>query len=61
MYTMNSLNKLYSYLLLSLTSILFVNAHPTIIKQDIDWPQIYESTRYDMGKSCLNIGMIQPF
>ena len=36
---MNSLNKLYSYLLLSLTSILFVNAHPTIIKQDIDWPQ----------------------
>ena len=33
------LNKLYSYLLLSLISILFVNAHPATIKQDIDWPQ----------------------
>ncbi|MFR4194394.1 MAG: glycosyl hydrolase family 95 catalytic domain-containing protein [Bacteroides ovatus] len=36
---MNSFNKLYSYLLLSLISILFVNAHPATIKQDIDWPQ----------------------
>ena len=36
---MNYLNKLYSYLLLSLISILFVNAHPATIKQDIDWPQ----------------------
>ena len=38
-HTMNYLNKLYSYLLLSLISILFVNAHPATIKQDIDWPQ----------------------
>lgn len=36
---MNSLNKLYSYLLLSLTSIFWINAHPKTIKQDIDWPQ----------------------
>ena len=57
---MNSLNKLYSYLLLSLTSILFVNAHPTIIKQDIDWPQ-FMSQQDMIWESCLNIGMIQPF
>lgn len=57
---MNSLNKLYSYLLLSLTSILFVNAHPTIIKQDIDWPQ-FMSQQDMIWEKLLNIGMIPPF